>query len=72
MFNSETFSYRALHLTLILLFLAILPCSAAAQVITTATERIRIVEITSGLESRYATRPAISSGVPTRPTGCWR
>lgn len=50
MFNSEICSYRALPLLLTLLFLVISPYSAAARAITTATERIRIVEITRGLE----------------------
>jgi aldose sugar dehydrogenase len=50
MFNSEIFSYRILPLTLIIFILAILPGSVAAQVITSATERFRIVEITKGLE----------------------
>jgi len=47
MFNRQRFSYHTLPF---ILFLAVLPCSAAAQTITTDSEQIRIVEITRGLE----------------------
>lgn len=47
---SKIFSYRTLPFTLIFLFIAGLPITSSARVVTTDTERIRIVEVTRGLE----------------------
>lgn len=50
MFFSRMFSYRTLPVILISFFLAGLPYNGAAQMITTSSEKIRIVEVIRGLE----------------------
>ncbi len=50
MSNCQIFSYRTLPRTLFFLFLAMVPISTAAQVTTSSTAPIRIVEIAGGLE----------------------
>ncbi len=47
---SKIFRFCALPVSLIFAFIICLPFSAVAQVITTSNEKIRIVEITEGLE----------------------
>lgn len=50
MTNCKIFSFGTLPASLTFLLLISLPFSAAAQVVTTSSEQIRIVEITRGLE----------------------